>query len=304
MELQIGDKRGELGTFTLQTGPTLSGRVVDLEGRPLAGIYIEARQSRLDGKPAAGNIFRAAMTDQQGNFRLAPLPVGDYQVEPRDVASDLSTERRHAPSPEKHPLPGFFTAQSVTLTAGKEPPQLEFRTVPAVLIEGQLLNTKELLDAAAAEQAYAAQIVSRFGSPTFGGAGQSPNRANLGPTAATTTAAPETLIREFAPTIRGSLNGSLFTAKAEINPDGKFMVKVPLGLTDAVLHLRSMRNRTRSVNARGGTTSASTTTEPKWHLDASKPFVTGLEVPIGAVGNGVHEIEVRYSPGSSQNSAR
>ena len=140
---------------------------------------------RFDGKPAFGSIFRATMTDPQGNFRLAPLPASDYHVEPRDVASDLSTERRHAPPLEKHPLPGFFTAQTVTLTAGKESPKLEFRTVPAVLVEGQLVNTKELLDAAAAEQAYAAQIVSRFGSPNFGGAAQWPNRANLGPTAAT-----------------------------------------------------------------------------------------------------------------------
>ena len=302
MEIQTGDKRGDLGTFTLQSGPTLSGRVVDLDGQPLAGIYIEARQSRIDGKPAAGNLFCAAMTDAQGNFRLAPLPAGDYHVEPRDMASDLSTERRHAPPPEKHPLPGFFTAQTVTLTADKESPKLEFRTVPAVLIEGQLVNTKELLDAAAATQAYEAQIVSRFGSPTFGGAVQMPNGATSVPAAMKTTATPETLIREFAPTIHGSLNESPFTAKADINPDGKFTVKVPRGLTDAVLHLRSMRSRTRSVNGRGGTTSASTTTEPQWRLEASKPFVTGLEIPIGAVDEGIGGIEVRYSPGNPQNS--
>ena len=39
---QLYDKRGDIGVITLEPGPIIKGRVVDTDGKPLAGIYVRA----------------------------------------------------------------------------------------------------------------------------------------------------------------------------------------------------------------------------------------------------------------------
>ena len=67
MNVEIGDKRGELEPIKLQTGTTLIGRIVDVDAKPLATVYVEARRMNAADKSAAESIYRAALTDAQGN---------------------------------------------------------------------------------------------------------------------------------------------------------------------------------------------------------------------------------------------
>ena len=47
---------------------------------------------------------------------------------------------------------------------------------------------------------------------------------------------------------------------------------------------------------------STTTVQPQWRVDREKPLVTGGEIPLGKVGEGVSNIEVVYSdPGRGTN---
>ena len=120
LEFEIHEKRGDLGAFTLKRGPSQRGRVLDVEGKPLGRIYLAADHIDADGKPSTTDSFsRATITDAGGSFEFAPLPPGDYRIEPREVATDLTTEHRREPPPDKHLLPGLFATIKVTLGDGE-----------------------------------------------------------------------------------------------------------------------------------------------------------------------------------------
>src|SRR5581483_11153432 len=42
--LQDSNKRGDLGRFTLQPGLTIKGKVLDTQGKPVAGVFVEANK--------------------------------------------------------------------------------------------------------------------------------------------------------------------------------------------------------------------------------------------------------------------
>ena len=107
-------------------------------------------------------------------------------------------------------------------------------------------------------------------------------------------------IGQYAPTIRGVINGFPFDAMGQIDADGNFVIKVPRGLDEAVVQLHTMRtsassgNRTATGRGGRGGTQAITMAEPQWRVEKYKPLVTGAEIPIGQVGDGVRGIEVVY----------
>jgi len=135
------NKRGDLGTFTLAAGLSLSGKVVDAAGKPLAGVIVQARRRGQDealvGLMVADHIDRVATTDAKGEFALAPLPPGAYDVQPQDRGHDNARER-----PLRRPLPAVFVGQKVVLKDGEAPAPLEVRAVPHVVIEARYLDGK------------------------------------------------------------------------------------------------------------------------------------------------------------------
>ena len=134
-------KRGDLGRFTLKPGVSLNGRVLDVQGKPIAGVFVTAERrqepgSRRDprrarrgrrGQPLGGH-------GQDGSFTLAPLPAGEYRVLPADRSRDGS--ERH----KIRPLPAVFTPHKVTLKEGETPKPLEIRASPHVVIEAQWVD--------------------------------------------------------------------------------------------------------------------------------------------------------------------
>jgi 5-hydroxyisourate hydrolase-like protein (transthyretin family) len=208
---EFHDKRGDLGVIQLTAGQSITGRMVDLDGKPLAGIYVRAMGPVTQPREAAVLFHRSAMTDAQGNFSFGPLSAGDYRVEPLDSGGDPSTMQLFYPRLEKHPLPGFFAPQKVTLVDGRQPTPIEFRPTSAVVIEG-LIKLPSTTQAGLSSQA------SRRG---FAG-----TRSN------------ETIVyTRYKPKIVGTVNGSEYEADVTIDGDGKFTAKVPKGATDVQLQL-------------------------------------------------------------------
>jgi hypothetical protein len=135
-------KRGDLGKFTLKPGISLSGRVLDAQGKAITGVFVNAERERnqeagelLGSLAVADAINRTAVTAADGLFQLAPLPAGQYRVLPGDRSRDGS--ERH----KVRPLPAVFSPRKVTLKEGETPEPLEIRASPHVVIKSQWVDS-------------------------------------------------------------------------------------------------------------------------------------------------------------------
>jgi beta-lactamase regulating signal transducer with metallopeptidase domain/5-hydroxyisourate hydrolase-like protein (transthyretin family) len=138
--IRIGDRRGDFGTITMQTGKTFTGHVLDVKGQPVADVRVGARR-RGDGEQAdeflntnsvANQIGREAVTGNAGEFTLASLPDGDYQLQ----------IERNSKSYDPQPLEQVFLRQKLTISPESTADDIEIRAVPHVVIQATVLNSK------------------------------------------------------------------------------------------------------------------------------------------------------------------
>lgn len=132
-------KRGDLGRFVLAKGLVLKGRVVDIDGKPLKNVWVNAE---LRGGPAKQRyempvfdyVARSALSDDQGEFSMAPLPAGDYDL-------IMADEPRHRGGKGVvHPLPAVFIDRTIKIDQDVSTRSIEIRAVPHVLIAGQFFD--------------------------------------------------------------------------------------------------------------------------------------------------------------------
>jgi uncharacterized GH25 family protein len=142
------DRRGDLGKFVMAPGIRFGGRLLDVEGKPVAGVYVEAgidKKEKSDDDAVPSGIadmeHRATLTAADGTFAFKPLPPGTYRVVPNEQGWDPCT-REGAHDPPRRPLPGVFAPQVVTLKTGTATEPLEIRAVPHVVVEAQIYNSK------------------------------------------------------------------------------------------------------------------------------------------------------------------
>ncbi len=140
-------KRGDLGTIILKKGVTVTGRAFDVQGKPLAGLVIEADRERGSGPEfealgqliVADAIRRTAETDALGRFTFDPLPPGSYRVMP----ADFNGGGDRSAGWTRRELPGVFAPKKLTIKEGETTSDpLEVRASPVVVIEGQWLDSK------------------------------------------------------------------------------------------------------------------------------------------------------------------
>jgi hypothetical protein len=109
----------------------------------LAGIQIHARREYPQIEPeilqlgVADAVWRAAVTNEQGEFELAPLAPGDYQVRADDPGNGLPSD-----DCQRRPLAAVFAPQKVTLRESQTPEAVEIRAVPHVKVEAQCMDSE------------------------------------------------------------------------------------------------------------------------------------------------------------------
>ena len=139
-------KRGDMGTITLKKGVSVAGRVLDVQGKPITGVFVEIERQRGDGPDlqAHNRVFisnvirRAAETDADGRFTFAPLPPGEYSVAPSETNFDGDRKIHWT----HRPLPEVFAPTKLTIKEGETPAPLEIRALPSVVIEGHWVDSK------------------------------------------------------------------------------------------------------------------------------------------------------------------
>ncbi len=139
-------KRGDMGTIILKKGVSVAGRVLDVQGKPIAGVFVEIERQRGNGPDLEAHsltfisnvIRRAAETGADGRFTFAPLPPGEYSVAPSETNydGDRKTQWTH------RPLPEVFAPTKLTIKEGETPDPLEIRGLPSVVIEGRWVDSK------------------------------------------------------------------------------------------------------------------------------------------------------------------
>jgi hypothetical protein len=143
MHVAKDDRRGDLGKFVVQDGAVLRGKVLDAQGKPLAGVFVHAdrqgREEALAGLMVGDHTGRATQTDDKGEFTMAPLPSGTYRVLPQEYGGDASDDNRRR---ERRPLPAVFVEQKVTIKDGEKPEPLELRAVPHVVVQAQYYDAQ------------------------------------------------------------------------------------------------------------------------------------------------------------------
>ena len=139
-------KRGDMGTITLKKGGSVAGRVLDVQGKPIKGVFVEIERKRgpgpdLDAQNLAfiSNVIRRiAETDADGRFTFDPLPPGEYSVAPSESNYDGDRKVNWA----HRPLPEVFAPAKLEIKEGETPAPLEIRALPSVVIEGHWVDSK------------------------------------------------------------------------------------------------------------------------------------------------------------------
>ncbi len=142
------NKRGDLGTITLENGNTIQGKALDAQGKPVGGVYVRADRDRtkeLEDEPemrfAGDQICRTVVTGADGSFTIRALPAGRYSVALSEQGWDPAT-RRDVEDLPRRPLPGVFTPMKLTVKDGQDPEPVVFRGVPHVVVEARIFDSK------------------------------------------------------------------------------------------------------------------------------------------------------------------
>jgi hypothetical protein len=137
------------------TNSAVVGRVVDVDGNPLAFVTVGL-------SPVANNkddyymndVVQRTITDADGRFAIPPIAPGDYQIAPLpDIEINQSDPRREwlprdyrkyaAPGVgyrRWHALTAVFAKRVVSVKAGAAAPEVELRAVPQVLFAARIID--------------------------------------------------------------------------------------------------------------------------------------------------------------------
>ena len=161
IDLRGGEMLKEIN-FRLRRGGSISGRILDDEGRPVAFAEVEALRPQFhDGQHVLGT-FGMALSDAEGAFHIPSLPRGDYYISAFDPTAEGAVDA----AGQRHDIPTFYPgvisaadARRVRLEAAGEVSgvELALRSLTPVRVSGRMVseNDQPLLSAVVIMSPYA-----------------------------------------------------------------------------------------------------------------------------------------------------
>lgn len=128
----VSDDGDDLGAIQVQTGTSLTGRVVDRKGNGVAGTVVAILGDELLGRLVRLPIGTAVKTDETGRFTLPPVR-GIYTVRVTDHAPDYT--RQLVESGVKPPP---ILPERIDFSGTDKTEDIEFREAAAVTMKGTL----------------------------------------------------------------------------------------------------------------------------------------------------------------------
>jgi len=271
-KLVIYDQRGDVGVIKLEQGAAVRGRVVDVDGKPQAGVQVAINPWNSADPPipfAEAEISATAMTDTGGNFAIGRLPAGEYRLEPTPYYGGRQMNADGQFVNDFRPVPGIFVPQRLKLVDGQDASPAELRAVPTVSIEGRVTLDLNPPGAGAA------------GAVQFGG-----GRGGFGRGA----------VSNQGPTVQGKFADLPYRATIRAtDPDGSFKVDVPKGLSDAVIEV-DLSSPFPGARGRG-----LVGMQGHWRLGKDGPLQSTSRIRLGTLEKDFRDLEIVYTRDANPN---
>ncbi len=121
----------DLGRIVLRRGIRLAGRVVDVDGRPIAGVPVEAQSTKRYEK-------HHATTESDGTFSLGPLRPANYLI--HGLGQWDQNGISVGETPVRGPVPALRPV-GVYLKEGETPAPVVLREMPSVNVEVRFVDS-------------------------------------------------------------------------------------------------------------------------------------------------------------------
>ncbi len=139
VERYIGKERKNQGAIKLEKGIRTGGVVLDEQGKPVpnVAVNIDTTSNDTGELPVSSSLRRGAVTDEQGRFEFAPLPVGEYRLEVSDHRSEPTID-----DDKRYPTSEIFVSQNVTISPETNTNSFKIQAAPTVTFSAQYLDSQ------------------------------------------------------------------------------------------------------------------------------------------------------------------
>lgn len=121
----------DLGTIQLEPGSVLKGRLLNLQGRPMAGARVVAIGRNND-------VQREATTQDDGSFAFAPLRPGNYAIIGEGQRNYMGIDPRGRSMPPSAPV---FRPALIYFKKDQAPAPVELRELPTVRVAVRFIDS-------------------------------------------------------------------------------------------------------------------------------------------------------------------
>lgn len=134
-QMDLGEKRGDIGDVVLKRGFSLRGIVQNAKGEPMRDLWVNIQPAEEQFRESY-EMIRSSKIDDQGRFTTRPLQAGKYRINVENKATGALEKVKYANFHDDPPA-AMFVTKSLNITEDLAAEPMIIRAVPHVLITAQ-----------------------------------------------------------------------------------------------------------------------------------------------------------------------